>query len=58
MLIVVFAFLFVEAEKGLGYADGRPNFLTRKVILPSRFGVAEDRGSSRRVLRLIGSPVY
>jgi hypothetical protein len=45
MLTVVFAFLFVEAEKGLGYADERPNFLTRKVILPARFGVAEDRGS-------------
>jgi hypothetical protein len=38
--------LFVEAEKGLGYADGRPKlYLTLKVILPARFGVAEDRGS-------------
>jgi hypothetical protein len=59
MLTVVFAFLVVEAEKGLGYADDGRFYLTLKTILPARFGVAEDRGSfSSRIAIDKGSPVY
>ena len=34
-----------RGREGIGICRQTAEFLTRKVILPSRFGVAEDRGS-------------